>query len=50
MVNIRVPASTANLGPGFDCLSAALSLYADISFEEQDEGLTITGCPSRYGE
>lgn len=26
-VNIRVPATTANLGPGFDCLGMALSLW-----------------------
>ena len=38
MVTIRVPATTANLGPGFDCLGAALTLYACFSFE-QAEGL-----------
>ena len=26
-VRVRVPASTANLGPGFDCLGIALRLY-----------------------
>ena len=26
-VRVRVPATTANLGPGFDCLGVALSLY-----------------------
>ncbi len=26
-VTVRVPASTSNLGPGFDCLGAALRLY-----------------------
>lgn len=26
-VRVRVPASTANLGPGFDCLGIALALY-----------------------
>lgn len=45
MVNLRVPASSANLGPGFDCLSVALSLYADIRFDEREEGFSITGCP-----
>lgn len=33
MFRIRVPASTANLGPGFDCLSLALSLYMEITAE-----------------
>ena len=30
---VRVPASTSNLGPGFDTLSAALSLYLTIGLE-----------------
>lgn len=30
---VRVPASTSNLGPGFDTLSAALSLYLTIGVE-----------------
>lgn len=29
-VTVRVPASTSNLGPGFDCLGVALSLYNRI--------------------
>jgi len=29
-VHVRVPATTANLGPGFDTLGLALSLYDDI--------------------
>jgi homoserine kinase len=33
MVTITVPASTANLGPGFDVLGAALSLYLKITVE-----------------
>ena len=28
--NIRIPASTANIGPGFDSLGIALALYLDI--------------------
>src|SRR5580704_18114102 len=27
---VRVPASTANLGAGFDCLGLALELYLDV--------------------
>lgn len=30
-VTVRVPASTSNLGPGFDCLGIALRLYNDVS-------------------
>ena len=43
-VTIRVPATTANLGPGFDAFGCALSLYTDVTFEETDCGLEITGC------
>ncbi len=30
-VTVRVPASTSNLGPGFDCLGLALRLYNDVT-------------------
>lgn len=30
-VTIRVPASTSNLGPGFDCLGIALQIYNDVT-------------------
>jgi homoserine kinase len=48
MVNVRVPATTANIGPGFDSLGCALTLYAKLSFEETESGLVITGCPEEY--
>lgn len=32
----RVPASTANLGPGFDALALALSLYVEVEVVESD--------------
>ncbi|WP_017663381.1 homoserine kinase [Baaleninema simplex] len=31
-VTVTVPATTANLGPGFDCLGAALTLYNTFEF------------------
>ena len=34
---VKVPASTANLGPGFDTLGMALSMYAWIEMEEAEE-------------
>jgi homoserine kinase len=34
MVRIRVPATTANMGPGFDVLGLALSLYNIYEFKE----------------
>ncbi|WP_138496223.1 homoserine kinase [Paenibacillus pinistramenti] len=36
-VRIRVPASTANLGPGFDTLGMALSLYAWIEMKPAEQ-------------
>lgn len=48
-VTIRVPATTANLGPGFDAFGCALSLYTDVTFEEtEDFCLEITGCDEAY--
>lgn len=35
-VTVRVPASSANLGPGFDALGLALSLYDEITAEVVD--------------
>ncbi len=34
---MRVPASSANLGPGFDCMAAALSLELEVEVEETGE-------------
>lgn len=47
-VTIRVPATTANLGPGFDAFGCALGLYTDVTFEETPSGLEITGCDEAY--
>ena len=33
-IQVRVPASTANLGPGFDCLGMALGLYHRLTVRE----------------
>lgn len=44
-VQVVVPATTANLGPGFDCLGAALTLYNRFRFEllpPEATGVTIT--------
>jgi homoserine kinase len=34
---VRVPASSANLGPGFDCMAAALALHLELEVEETGE-------------
>lgn len=45
---VRVPATTANLGPGFDSFGCALGIYNTYTFEAIPEGLEITGCAERY--
>ena len=39
-VHVRVPATSANLGPGFDALGLALALHNEIVAEEAD-GVTV---------
>jgi len=41
MIKIRVPATTANLGSGFDCLGLALKLYLNLEIEETENSLVI---------
>ncbi|MTI84070.1 MAG: homoserine kinase [Firmicutes bacterium] len=41
MVRVQVPASTANLGPGFDCLGMALKLFNIVEMSETNLGLSI---------
>lgn len=47
MFSVRVPASTANLGPGFDALALALSIYNYLEVELRPAGspleITIQG-------
>ncbi len=40
-VHVRVPASTANLGPGFDALGMALGLYNEIQVDLAGTGITL---------
>jgi homoserine kinase len=37
MIKIRVPATSANLGPGFDCLGLALNIWNEVSFESAEK-------------
>jgi len=36
-LHLRIPGSSANLGPGFDTLGLALNVYADLTFELLDK-------------
>lgn len=40
-VRVRVPASTANLGPGFDALGLALALYDTVEVRVAESGLVV---------
>ncbi|WP_028084258.1 homoserine kinase [Dolichospermum circinale] len=41
-ITVKVPATTANLGPGFDCIGAALKLYNEFEFTTLNvDGLMI---------
>lgn len=40
-VTIRVPASTTNLGPGFDALGLALKLYSTVTLEATRNGAEV---------
>ena len=48
MVTVRVPATTANIGPGFDTFGCALALYNTFTFEEIPAGLQFAGCEEAY--
>jgi len=40
-VRVTVPATTANLGPGFDCLAVALQIYSTFTAEMSDHPQVI---------
>ena len=47
-IKVRVPATSANLGSGFDCVGVAYELYNVFEFEKTDTGLEILGCEPQY--
>lgn len=48
MLEIIVPATSANIGPGFDCLGIALNLYNKFYIEEIEDGIEIIGCEDEF--
>ena len=44
-IKIRIPATTTNLGPGFDCLGLALTLYntVELSVAEGKQRVEVRG-------
>jgi homoserine kinase len=49
-VTVTVPATTANLGPGFDCLGAALSRYNHFHFARTDQGFQMEASGPEAGK
>lgn len=47
MIKFKVPATSANLGPGFDCLGLAYDFYNEYLVERSDKML-IEGCDKKY--
>ncbi|MER7335141.1 MULTISPECIES: homoserine kinase [unclassified Micromonospora] len=49
-VRVRVPATSANLGPGFDALGLALALHDDVAAEVTAGGVTVAVTGQGAGE
>ncbi|HEX4248962.1 MAG TPA: homoserine kinase [Pseudonocardia sp.] len=49
-VRVRVPASSANLGPGFDTLALALGRYDEVLASTADDGLVVEVAGEGAGE
>ncbi|MGV9215473.1 homoserine kinase [Micromonospora sp. RB23] len=49
-VRVRVPATSANLGPGFDALGLALGLYDDLAAEVSSGGVRVAVSGQGAGE
>ena len=45
---VRVPGSSANLGPGFDCFGLAWQVYNEVEFTTGGDNLSIEGCDEQY--
>ena len=41
MIRVRIPATTANLGPGFDCMGLALDLWNTFELHLDGEGVHV---------
>ena len=49
MIKVRVPATSANLGPGFDSLGISLNIYNEYEFElKENKGLFFEGVEEEF--
>lgn len=49
-VRVRVPATSANLGPAFDCAGLALAVYDEVVVEPATDGLSVEVDGEGYDE
>ncbi len=42
-VTVRAPATTANMGPGFDCLAMALDIWNTVRVDLDGDGIVVNG-------
>ena len=40
---VRIPATSANMGPGFDCLGIALDIWNSVQVLDGQAGVSISG-------
>ena len=49
MIKVRVPATSANLGPGFDSMGISLNIYNEYEFElKEEKGLFFEGFEEEF--
>lgn len=48
MVKVKVPATSANMGPGFDTLGIAFNLYNEFEFSEEGKGVKFHGFKEEF--
>lgn len=48
MIKVRVPATSANVGCGFDSLGLALNLYTYFNFQKIESGLELIGFEEKF--
>ncbi|WP_413627025.1 homoserine kinase [Fructilactobacillus vespulae] len=48
MIKIQVPATSANLGTGYDCMGMAVNLFSEFTFTSSEKRLEISGCAEEF--
>lgn len=48
MFRVKVPATSANIGPGFDSLGIAFNLYNEFEFSEVNKGISFYGFKEEF--